>query len=559
MPPETLLESAAGTLGDTAASRPVSTEAVRGRGWVAELAFPVAFAGIAAGLALLVVGILRINNGTFVYTLDDPYIHLALSDQIRHGNYGLYPGTHAAPSSSILFPFVLAIAAGTALHPFLPLLFNICALFFTMEVMRRFLLHLDLGRDSFAAVVQAGAVALMLFCFNVVGVVFTGLEHSLHIATVVAIVYGLVLFLDRDKVPAWLPAAIVLCPLVRYEGMALGLAALCVLAMRGRVRIALATFGVFLLSLGGFSVFLMELGLPPLPSSVLTKSAIPAGGGGVAHEPMLVILKKNINFMTTHSSGVVLLLIAVMAATMTIGDLATVPRRLASRRMMSFVLLSLIGGQAVAGRFGWLERYEDYLMLATALICIYLAKSTIREALAPPNGDRLLLALAGAASLLIVGARYWEMTLKIPLASNNIYEQQLQMHRFVDGYYREPVAVNDLGLVSYRNPYPVLDLGGLGSEKARSMIASHATASDYEAFVAANGVHLVIVYQEWFTGRIPETWQRVGTLSLSRERISAAQGEVNFYVTDEPTAVAVRRELRDFKATLPSRVELTVE
>ena len=38
---------------------------------------------------------------------DAPYTHLALAEQIRHGTYGLNPGEPSAPSSTILFPFLL--------------------------------------------------------------------------------------------------------------------------------------------------------------------------------------------------------------------------------------------------------------------------------------------------------------------------------------------------------------------------------------------------------------------------------------------------------------------
>src|SRR5271163_4367554 len=85
---------------------------------VAMMAFSLLFAAMAVIVAGFLLSILKINHGTFVYTLDDPYIHLALSDQIRHGNYGIYPGVHAAPASSILFPFLLTLAAGTGLHPY---------------------------------------------------------------------------------------------------------------------------------------------------------------------------------------------------------------------------------------------------------------------------------------------------------------------------------------------------------------------------------------------------------------------------------------------------------
>ena len=522
------------------------------------IAFPLAFAAIAIAVVVLFAAILKINDHTFIYTLDDPYIHLALSDQIRHGNYGLYDGTHAAPSSSIIFPFLLAVASGTALHPYLPLLINLCALFFTVEVIRRLIVHVKLGHDTFAISVQAGFLFLITLCSNLIGVVFTGLEHSLHIAFTAAIVYGLALLLDTRKMPAWLPAVIILCPLVRYEGLALSMGALLVLALRGRLRTALAAAVAIAILMGGFSAFLVKLGLPPLPSSILSKSAVAAGGIGGAHHQLLAGLSRNFNFALFHPIGVTLLLVSVAALCICAKAFVYKPRGWTSRSLMALVLLVSIGGHIAAGSFGWLDRYEDYIMVSTALICLYLGQSAIRSALAPARKDRLIVAFGAAVALLVIGSRYCHETFKVPIASNNIYEQQYQMHRFIDGFYKGAVAVNDLGLSSYHNPYPVLDLGGLGSEKARLLIAAHANSADYEKFVAANNVHLVIVYEEWFPGQIPDTWHQVGTISVSRALISAAQGDVQFYATDNATATTVKQELEAFGKVLPPRVDLTI-
>jgi len=536
----------------------VEREDIRGQSRAARLAFPALFLAIGATLLVLFLGILKINNGTFLYTLDDPYIHLALSDQIRHGNYGLYPGTHAAPSSSILFPFLLATVAGTRLHPYFPLLLNICALFFTVEVMRRFLRHLRLGEDAFAIAVQAGAIYLMALCFNLIGVVFTGLEHSLHIATVAAIVYGLAIFAESRRIPAWLPFAIVLCPLLRYEGLALSVGALLVLALRRRVKTAVATFAVIVVLLGSFSLFLIRLGLPPLPSSILSKSGVAAGSVDAGHGQLLAGLSRNFELVIVHPSGMILLLIGVFAGTICASCLFVGPRGWTPRGLMALTLLAMVGGHAVAGRFGWLDRYEDYLLLGAGLLCIYLAQSVLREALAPSQRDRSVLVGGFTAAMLLFGGRYWLMTVRVPLAANNIYEQQLQMHCFIDRFYKGPVAINDLGLSSYHNPYPILDLGGLGSEAARKLIAAHADPAQYQAFVAANNVHLVMVYEEWFEDSIPESWQRVGTLSLSRPHLSATESDVQFYATDNATAARVRGELAAFQKTLPPRVELEI-
>jgi hypothetical protein len=37
------------------------------------------------------------TRGHFSYSLDDPYIHLALAQQIIRGHYGLNPGEVSAP------------------------------------------------------------------------------------------------------------------------------------------------------------------------------------------------------------------------------------------------------------------------------------------------------------------------------------------------------------------------------------------------------------------------------------------------------------------------------
>ncbi|MGA3069511.1 MAG: hypothetical protein ABSD43_04780, partial [Terracidiphilus sp.] len=228
----------------------------------ATIAFPLVLAAAGVILLGLFLSVLKLNRGTFIYTMDDPYIALTLSDQIRHGNYGIDAGLHCAPASSILFPFLLAPASGTPLHPYLPLILNCLALFATMAIMWRLFKHLRLAEDTFGIVAQAIALLLLAICLNLIGVVFSGLEHSLHIAATAACIYGLALFLDEDKMPVWLPAVIVINPLLRYEGLALSLGAILVLAVRGRWRTAAATFALMVLFIGGFSVFLVWLGLP---------------------------------------------------------------------------------------------------------------------------------------------------------------------------------------------------------------------------------------------------------------------------------------------------------
>jgi len=522
------------------------------------LSYRIAFAIIGAITAALFLAILKINHGTFTYTLDDPYIHLALSSQILHGNYGIHAGQYAAPSSSILFPFLLAAAAGTRLHPYLPLILNVAALFLTIEIIRRFFVHLELARDNIGAMVLAGGVVLMAICLNIIGVVFTGLEHSLHVASVAAIIYGLARFLDERKMPAWLPAAIVLCPLLRYEGLPLSLAAIAVLAIRGKWRAAAITFAVVFLLVAGFSVFLITLGLGPLPSSVLMKSTVAADGVAAAGGNFIASMIINAIVMCGYRAGFLLLLAGAAAGARCLLESPAKPRDWTSQGLMSMVLFCMVAGHAMAGQFGRFYRYEVYILVGAVLIGVYLMQKTIRGVLGHSGDRRLVLVLAATFCFLLATASYIQAITLVPIAANNIFEQQFQMHRFVKDFYRAPVAVNDLGLVSYRNPYFVLDLGGLASRKARIMDLSKPDPTAYDALLRSSGVHLAIIYDEIFVGRIPGDWQKIGTMDLSRPAVSSAESDLQFYATDPATAIKARIELANFQKTLPSGVKLVI-
>ena len=479
----------------------------------------------------LILSVIKINQGTFIYTTDDAYIHLALSDQIRHGNYGINAGQHAAPDSSILYPLLLVPASGSPIHPYFPLVLNCLAALLTVVIMERFLTHLRLTHDTFGALAQATALLLVAIGLNLIGVAFTGLEHSVHIAATAACVYGLALFLDRGKMPVWLPVVVVLAPLIRYEGLSLSIGVILIIALRGYWRTAAGAFALIVIFLASFSLFLKSMGLAPLPSSILVKSDIAANGVSGDHLGLVASFIHNAYKMTEDPIGLILLLIGVAAAARCLQELPAKPWRWTSQGLMSLALVCLIGGHALAGHFGWVNRYEDYAVLGALLAGIYLLQETIRKALAARK-SRLLVVCASFVALLIFSTRYVVNTLRVPLGANNIYEQQFQMHRFVNGYWKAPVAVNDLGLVSYHNPNFVLDLGGLASERARILQANHANADAYQALVSNSGVHLAIIYDSWFPGQVPSAWKKVASMDLSRERITAADDEVQFYATD---------------------------
>ena len=141
-----------------------------------------------------------------------------------------------------------------------------------------------------------------------------------------------------------------------------------------------------------------------------------------------------------------------------------------------------------------------------------------------------------------------------PRAASNVYEQQYQMHRFITEVYRGPVAVNDLGWTSYRNPYYVLDLWGLGSETARRLHRAHPTdASWMQRLAERHGVKLVMIFREWFP-YLPCSWTQLGELHLSGRNVSVPVDHVTFFAAPPGDPEAIRARIKRFMPTLPEGV-----
>ena len=225
---------------------------------------PLIAALIAALPALLLVVQVHFTCGV-VYSLDDPYIHLALARQILHGHYGINPAEFAAPSSSILWPFLLAPFAFTRLSEFLPLAINLGALVVAVWWLQRWL---ETWLSPWWALAATAALA---FALNLYGLVLTGMENSLQVTLV--IIVAISLMRARLGWPFWL--AIVLLPLIRYEGLAISLPVLVCLVLSPARRLpALVAAAIVAGVVLGFSLFLHSHCVGLLPSSVLAKSGL---------------------------------------------------------------------------------------------------------------------------------------------------------------------------------------------------------------------------------------------------------------------------------------------
>jgi len=200
------------------------------------------------------------------------------------------------------------------------------------------------------------------------------------------------------------------------------------------------------------------------------------------------------------------------------------------------------------GRVGAYFRYEAYVSAAAILMLIHLHRDWLSTAFRA--GGTISTRVAALGSLAVVSAGYAFALLSTPLAANNIYDQQYQLHRFAVDYYKGTVAVNDLGWVSFQNPHYVLDFWGLGSAEAQRARMGQSSGTWMERLCREHGVDVILIYEEWFPNH-PSSWIRLGSLKLLRSTITPARPEVQFYARDSMSAARARLALAGFARSLP--------
>jgi len=513
--------------------------------------YPIALLGLwFTGAIVLILRSILLCDGHLIYTLDDPYIHLRVAQNILHGGYGINIGEYSSPCSSIMYPYLLALTEWAGFGIWGPLVLNLLAMalavYAVSHIIQDYVFTYDIQDTRFAGskLFPLGLGLLVCVAMNSWGLVMTGMEHSLHVLAVVLVIWGLLKILDAgSKFPAWLIAAIVVLPFIRFEGLAMSLfsvTALIYLGYRGSAFIASSLIGAGLFY---WFLFTRSLGLPVLPSSVLLKSDIAASAtehGGLAQISRAILS----NFRESISNGLGVLLLLSLVVVFILSYKAWQKER----NKITIVVggLTILTGLAhiFGGTVGLMfPRYVIYVNTMVMISTLVLGRFWLVQA----NGKH-----TGFIVSFLVTASYIMTTFLTPKASQNIYQQQYQMHRFVVEYWKQPVAVNDLGWVSYNNPGFVLDLVGLGSEEVRRL---RMTGGGYDAktlfsLVERRHVSLIMIYDDWFKLKIPIGWQKVAILNTSK--VSAWSDQVSFYITPTANQAKVLDLLHQFGKTLPT-------
>lgn len=496
------------------------------------------------------------GGGAFMYSLDDPYIHLAVAEEILRGGYGVNVDEAAAASSSPVYPVLLAGLLSLGLGSWGPLVVNLAATAaaLALAVATWAQAGLRAPASSEGRITAIGIVFLL--ALNVVGLAFTGMEHSLQTTMGLAALLGAVRFARSGRVEAWWVLILAAQTLVRYEGLAIALAGAVLLALHRRWLSALLALGGAAGVLVGFGAFLVSRGLPPAPSSVLVKGGDLAAAQGIGGRIGALVEHALSNI--GDQPGLVFLAFVIGFAVVALRRADAPPpgsdadAQRVARDVALFAGL-IVAAHLAVGRFGWWQRYETYALILAMTALPVVFPGRFRALATGKDWGALTIALLFAA---MAFQRNVTTTLESAPASQNIYLQQYQMHRFAADHLRAPVAVNDLGWVSFENPAYVLDLWGLGSEQARLARAGAQGPGWIDDLARAKGVKVAMVYESWFTA-LPPSWRRLGTLELKVGLKSVADGRVTFFLVDPAAGPEVAAKLDAWAATLPRKAAWT--
>ena len=521
-----------------------------------------------AWTAYFVVRVLRVNDGQWVYPIDDAYGHLAVAKNLlRHGTW-----TYSAPNgfdsgdSSLAWPWLLAASfLFTGVNAWSTLILNVVAALGLLWYADRVLRRRGTGAWLACAVLVAVVALVPLPLLTVIG-----MEHCFHALVFLVFLDVACRFLAREADPAdapprWvLPAAACLLTCARFEGMfPVGFVCLLLLCRR-EWRLAFATGGAAAAPIIAFGLFSLSRGWAFLPCSVLLKGSRPAG-----HSPAELWTYAQRGFWQMLDNWHVLFLVTALVVLLLV-RLARDTNPWRYPVLLLGLTLATLAAHLQFAALGWFYRYEGYL-LAVGIVAIGVAlageRSSVDASFATPTRPRHRPGawLRGAARTLAVGifvtpaARRTveSLTVLVP-ACHNIYGQQFQMGRFLRRYYQgQGVAANDIGNIAYAADVRLLDTAGLvNMDVMRHLRANTYDQATLRRLLARYDVKVVVVYDIWagfYGGQLPEWGLPIGRWTIPNNRVCASE-TVSFYAPRPELAPALTRALQDFSSSLPAEV-----
>ena len=504
-----------------------------------------------AGLFCAVRGVLQATDSIWVYTIDDPYIHMAMAKNLAFsGVYGVTPFEFSSSSSSPLWTLFLG---------------GMYRIFGLSDLLPGILAAGCAGASIYLAdrigrIMGLGPWARLLCNVCIVGLapliplISTGMEHAAHLLLGLGFLLAYVSHLEK---PGCRPAFNIFCLAalatgVRYETLFVVLPLGAYLYIRNRRGAALLLLLSASLPVVIYGVVSVAHGNAFLPNSLLLKGHFPAAR--TAGDVVAMLGGRAIRALWRAPHLLLLLLPLAVAAWLPAG-------RFAHRPGLSACFLFAVMLHLQFADTGWFYRYEAYLMPPLLLLAFAAFAERWSRCLRLCPGPkrttaRLVVVLCAMGILTPAVGRGRQAWRDVTPAASHVYREQYQIAHFVKAMYPPGVriALNDLGALSYYPDSPhILDLWGLGSFEVANIRRGKADhANGFARLLEDFQPDLIVVYPDWFGDVLPPTLCPVATWSSPAHYWNA--GSVSFFATTPARAESLKNNLRQYEPRLPASV-----
>ncbi|HEY0758648.1 MAG TPA: hypothetical protein VGD59_05255 [Acidisarcina sp.] len=552
---------------------------VKARSWLpllSALGFLLFWAAVTYHLCL------RRTGGSYVYPLDDAYIHMSIAKNlVRHGLWGVTAYHFSSASSSILWPLLVAVIFKVVgVQVLVPLFLSLSCGLLLLVVADRCIR----AQSSAPPWLRTLALFALIFFTPLVSNCFTGMEHLAHAcaavlycATVVDLAAGR---RDRRSAIAFVLLSALLVA-VRYEAVAMiGMGCL-ILVLSRRWLLAVASAVAAALPIVAFGEYATAHGAYFLPNSVLLKS-----GGGLVNRLMGNATSAHILILLL-SLALLLYLASILAGSTTqtgsqtgsqtgtqtspqttLGALATGSAARPRLWLLLFIGSSIL--HLAGGRVNWYFRYEAYLnavgVVALTIASAWLLRSELwARSAAQWTPRRLVLALPAVPLIFILAMPALKMVARgftsVPRVSSERYLEHVQPAMFLATYYpRSTVALNDIGAACFFTDANVLDVFGLASiEPIQFRKRDGYKADDLRDWAAREGAKVAILQIDWLDvgDRVPKEWVQVADWKFPSNLVFDDL-RVAVFAINPSDAPVLRQQLSEFQKRAPAALELSL-
>jgi hypothetical protein len=505
------------------------------------------------------------DNGNIVYTLDDPYIHMAMAKNFsEHGVWGVtsyeFSSASSAPLWTLLLSLVYSVFGVSDLTPYiLNVLFGILLLFTAYFIMAKYSI-----KPLFILI----ALALIIFSMPLVPLIFSGQEHVMQVLIDLLFVYFGALALSsqiltpKKLIPLLLLAAS--ASFARYEGLFLVFAVAIVFILQRRWRDAGLIGLAGLLPIFIYGMISLAQGWFFLPSSIVLKGYLPQVMD--LNNIFQFFERRGHHIFSEHSITFLLIGSLIISLARFRKD-----NGLKEPEFINIIFVITAAFHILFGSFGWFFRYEAYL-IPLGIVAITLGINTFldtkKEPLAgttaesPIPDNTGIIKYAILVILLLVFlfpffTRARNSLAVTPSATSNIHLQQYQMGLFLKKFYQgKTVAANDVGAINYLADIRCIDLYGIGTFQVANMQKMGKYNSyNLNTLVKMMNTSIAVVYDSWLirAGGIPPEWIKCGEWKV-RNRTVSAEDTVAFYAIIPAEYPALIRNLRAFSQELPQDI-----